>query len=82
MGFSRQEYWRRVPCPPSGNFPDPDIEPTSLALQADYLPAEQLGKPKLLITARQLQVYRSFPFGQSGLAEVNNHALFSWEVKV
>ena len=37
---------------------------------------------QLLITARQLQVYRSFPLGQSGLAEVNNHALLSWAVKV
>ena len=31
MGFSRQEYWSGLPCPP-GDFPDPGIEPTSLAL--------------------------------------------------
>ena len=29
-GFSRQEYWRGLPCPPSGDLPDPGIEPTSL----------------------------------------------------
>ena len=30
MGFSRQEYWSGFPCPPSGNLPDPGIEPMSL----------------------------------------------------
>ena len=30
MGFSRQEYWSRLPCPPPGDLPDPRIEPTSL----------------------------------------------------
>ena len=29
MGFSRQEYWSGLPCPP-GDLPDPGIEPTSL----------------------------------------------------
>ena len=28
MGFSRQEYWSRLPCPP-GDRPDPGIEPAS-----------------------------------------------------
>ena len=31
MGFSRQEYWSRLPCPPPGELPDPGIEPASLA---------------------------------------------------
>ena len=30
MGFSRQEYWSRLPCPPPGDLPDPRIEPVSL----------------------------------------------------
>ena len=30
MGFSRQEYWSRLPCPPPGDFPDPGIKPESL----------------------------------------------------
>ena len=29
MGFSRQEYWTRLPCPSSGNLPSPGIKPTS-----------------------------------------------------
>ena len=46
MGFSRQEYWSGLPFPPPGDLPDPGIEPTSPALQADSLPSEPLGKPK------------------------------------
>ena len=30
MGFSRQEYWRGLPCPPPGELPDPGIKLTSL----------------------------------------------------
>ena len=30
MGFSRQDYWSGLPCPPSGDLPDPRIEPESL----------------------------------------------------
>ena len=30
MGFSRQEYWSGLPCPPPGDLPDPGIEPVSL----------------------------------------------------
>ena len=30
MGFSRQEYWSELPCPPPGDLPDPGIEPASL----------------------------------------------------
>ena len=30
MGFSRQEYWSELPCPPPGDLPDPGIKPTSL----------------------------------------------------
>ena len=30
MGFSRQEYWSGLPCPPPRGLPDPGIEPGSL----------------------------------------------------
>ena len=30
MGFSRQEYWSGLPCPPPGDLPDSGIEPASL----------------------------------------------------
>jgi len=48
MGFSRQEYWSGLPCPPPGDFPNPGIKPGSPTLQADSLPAELPGKPEEL----------------------------------
>ena len=30
MGFSRQEYWGGLPCPPPGHLPNSGIEPVSL----------------------------------------------------
>ena len=44
-GFSRQEYWSGLPCPPPGDLPNPGIKPRSPALQADSLPTEPPGKP-------------------------------------
>ena len=40
MGFSRQEYWSGLPCPPPGDLPNPGIEPWLPALQANSLPSE------------------------------------------
>ena len=44
-GVSRQEYWSRLPCPPSGIFQTQGITPRSLTFQADSLPSEPPGKP-------------------------------------
>ena len=30
MGFSRQEYWDGLPCPPPGDLPDPGVETASV----------------------------------------------------
>ena len=45
MGFSRQEYWSELPCPPTGDLPDSGIEPGSSPLQVDCLLSEPAGKP-------------------------------------
>ena len=34
MGFSRQEYWSGLPCPPPGDLPNPGIKPRSLTTPA------------------------------------------------
>ena len=34
MGFSRQEHWSGLPCPPPGDLPNPGIETTSLTSPA------------------------------------------------
>ena len=44
MGFSRQEYWSRLPFLPSGDLPNSRVKPGSPALQADSLPSEPLEK--------------------------------------
>ena len=39
MGFSRQEFWSGLPCPPPGDPPDPGIKPAflmSLALAGGF----------------------------------------------
>ena len=35
IGFSRQDYWSGLPCPPLEDLPNPGIESVSPALQAD-----------------------------------------------
>ena len=48
MGFSRQEYWSGLSFPPSGDLPNPGIEPVSsmsLALAGRFLTTELPGKP-------------------------------------
>ena len=45
MEFSQPEEWSGQPLPSPGDFPDPEIKLGSLALQADSLPTELLGKP-------------------------------------
>ena len=45
MGFSRQEYGGGLPFHSPGDLPDPGIEPTSPALEADTLPLAPPGKP-------------------------------------
>ena len=60
MGFSRQEYWGGLPCPPPGDLPNPGVEPTlpeSSAFQVDSLPTES-------VTWETLILYRHFQLGR------------------
>ena len=45
MGFSRQESWRGLAFPTSGDLPDPGIEATSPALAGGYFTAWVTEKP-------------------------------------
>ena len=56
MGFSRQEYWSRLPFPPPGDRPNPGIEPsrslTSPALAGGFFTtaphgSQLKGRPRL-----------------------------------
>ena len=58
MGFSRQEYWSGLPCPPPGDLPDPGIKPTSPAspeLAGRFFTTEPPGKSICLVTTLQLE---------------------------
>ena len=46
MGFSRQEYWSGLPCPPPGDLPDPGTKLAALTSPAlGSLPLALPGKP-------------------------------------
>ena len=52
MGFSRQEYWSALPCPPLGDLPDPGIKAMSLtfpALAGEFFTTEPPGKPAVCV---------------------------------
>ena len=45
MGFSRQEYWSGLPCPPPGDLPNPGIKTRSPTLQGNSFLSEPPQKP-------------------------------------
>ena len=59
MGFSRQEYWSGLPCPPPGDLPDLGIEPGSPALQADSLPIQLPGKPLVMKRCEHVSIKKA-----------------------
>ena len=63
IGFPRQEYWSGLPFPSPGDRPDPEIKPTSLALQADSLPLSQQGCLLCVVSPNLYRVLYSIPQG-------------------
>ena len=59
MGFSRQEYWSGLPCPPPGDLPDPGVKPSSPALQVDSLPLSHRESPQNTVTDIQDYILES-----------------------
>ena len=54
MGFSRQEYWSRLPFPTPGDLSDQGIEPmslVSLALAGRFFTTAPSGEPQVNITS-------------------------------
>ena len=48
VGFSRQEYWSELLCPPPGDLSNPGIEPASVAsppLAGEFFTTEPPAKP-------------------------------------
>ena len=59
MGFSKEEYWNGLPCPPLRDLPNPRTEPVSPVLQEDSLPTEPTGKPRSQCALPKLLTYRT-----------------------
>ena len=60
MGFSRQEYWSGLPCPPLGGLPNPGIEPHFLCplhWQVGFYHQRHLGSPVLIIQQYDSVIY-------------------------
>ena len=51
MGFSRQEYWIGLPCPPPGDLSDPRIKPVAPGLTSSFFTIEPPGKPMSIPTS-------------------------------
>ena len=79
-GFSRQEYWSGLPCPPPGDLPNPEIEPRSATLQADSLPSEPPGKPRLTEIFLMIGSSPSYKSGHSILRLSNSQFLNCFEL--
>ena len=61
MGFSRQEYWSGLPCPPPQDLPNPGTEPMSPTWQADSLSLSHLGSPKGITAVQKKEMLCTVP---------------------
>ena len=62
IGFSKQEYWSQLPCPPPGYLPNPGVKSTSLCLlhwQEGSLPLASPRKHKQQLEDNILQLVES-----------------------
>ena len=53
-GFSRQECWIGLLCPPPGDIPKPGVKPRSPSLQADSLLPESPVKP--IVVSKEVEI--------------------------
>ena len=63
MGFSRQEYWSGLPCPPPGDLPEPGVEqeaPCTFCIAGGFFTSEPLGKPQWPCMLLQMAAFPSF----------------------
>ena len=56
MGFSRQEYYSRLPFPIAVDLPNPGIKPASFALANKFLTTEPPGKQELFSICKSVNM--------------------------
>ena len=69
IGFSRQEYWSRLPFPSPGALPDPGTEPVSPALAGGFLTTEPPGK-HFLFSLTNIQLKLSICFNYKSRPQI------------
>ena len=80
MGFSRQEYWSGLPCPPPGDLPNPGIKCKSPILEADSLSSEPPGKSYMLYTHTQINtIYWAIKKARESILSNSGAGEDSWE---
>ena len=81
-GFSRQEYWNGLPCPPPGVLPNPGTEPRSPALQADSSSCDPPGKPKNTgVGTQSCSLGSSQPRSQTRVSFVAGRFFTNWATR-
>ena len=85
MGFSRQEFWIGLPFPPSGDLPDPVIEPLSLeVLHCRWILYQSLshqGIPNIPQVPERPSSSRKVtqsPFGRAMIPGLGDPQLLTW----
>ena len=83
MGFSRQEYWNGLPCPPPGHLPDPGVKPVSLIshlLPGGFFTTSTTWEPLLLmiITANLFSIYVTLMMGKIESRRRRGHQRMRW----
>ena len=86
MGFSRHEYWRRLPFPSPGDLPNPQTKPRSLtspALAGGFFTTEPRGKPPEIKKKReQNQPNKNLHFHRFVYRIVHSGIFFSHVLKI
>ena len=78
MGFSGQEHWRGLPCPPPGGLPNPGIEPMSLYVSCkgrQVLCHHHLGTPWMSIL-NTVSLWKLLTSIKSEISEYQSKVLF------
>ena len=82
MAYSRLEHWSGKPFPSPGDLPNPGLEPRSPALQADSLPAEPKGSPRILEWVAYPFSSGSFqPKNWTGVSCIAGGFLTNWAIR-
>ena len=80
--FSRPEYWSGYPFLSPVDLPNPEIEPRSPKLQADYLPAEPQGSPRTLEwVAYPFSSGSSWPRNRTGVSCIAGGFFTNWAMR-